>query len=517
MIELSIVIPTLNRAKYLGGALASILEQTFDANRYEIVVVDNGSTDNTRQVVERMHRKGGGKVRYVWEPCPGLHNGRHRGAREAHGEILLYGDDDIIASREWVEGIWESFDDPAVGIAGGKILPEWEEDPPQWVLDLWVKDDVGMYLGYLGLIDLGDGKKFVSSGYTYGCNFAIRKKTLYECGGFHPDGMPQELIRYRGDGETGLSGNALNRGYKILYNPKACVKHIVPKTRMSEDYISSRAFNQGISDSFTEIRKGCGVFSLFEKISEMNSRIAQVDRRITQMNRKIEETNRRIADVNRRVDIVENNLVSIASRNLVREIAGKLKALKRRRLQRGLALALHEAKNFDAGFLLAYRHSLQEEFYPILSDFLDQNWGHSSINRFIVKYILPSAELKEWAIEKYSVRMRDAFDSGHMLSKKEEVLQFLNIAEILNDARAKEFFVLQFNDWLKQNIESDWALQILQDDILRDLIKYDVNSLLLRRKLMSAWREGREYHRKLVRVDENLLKHVLQESYIGES
>jgi glycosyltransferase involved in cell wall biosynthesis len=516
MIQLSIVIPTLNRAKYLTGALASILEQTLDANRYEVVVVDNGSTDNTRQVVEEIRRQSGGRVRYVWEPSPGLHNGRHRGAREAYGEILLYGDDDIVASREWVEATWESFQDPTVGIAGGKILPEWEEDPPQWVLDLWVKDDVGMYLGYLGLIDLGDEKKFVSPGYTYGCNFAIRKTTLYECGGFHPDGMPQEQVRYRGDGETGLSGNAFNRGYKILYNPKACVKHIVPKSRMSEDYVCSRAFNQGISDSFTEIRKGCGVLSLFEKISEMNSRIAQADRKITQMNRKIEEANRRIEDVDRRVDTIENNLISIASRNLVREIAGKSRALKRRRLQRRLTLALCEANNFEAGFLLAYRHSLQEEFYPILSDFLDQNLGHSSINRFIVKYILPLAELKEWAIEKCSARMRDALHSGQIVSKKEEVLQFLNIAEILNDMGARDSFVLQFNEWLRQNIESDLALQILQDDIFRDLMKDDVNSLLLRRKLMSAWREGREYHRKLVRVDENLLKHVLRENYIGE-
>ncbi len=250
---LSVMIPTLNRAALLERALKSLTAQTFPGNLFEVIVIDNGSTDNTFQVCTKFEQKIT-NLRYVYDNNPGLHVGRHLGCKEARGEILVFGDDDIRAFPTWLEGIAESFRDPAVVLAGGKILPAFEIPPPAWVNALWWQTPWGRALGWYSLLDFGDKVLEISPDYVWGCNFSIRKTTLLEVGGFHPDSMPAELIRFRGDGETAVSIAVKNKGYKALYNPKASVYHFVSKDRMTFDYLYKRAFAQGVSDSYTQIR-----------------------------------------------------------------------------------------------------------------------------------------------------------------------------------------------------------------------------------------------------------------------
>jgi len=264
---LSVIIPTRNRADYLEDALESILVQTLKPEFYEVIVIDNGSVDNTRGIVDKLNLQHENRIKYIFEEEPGLHVGRHRGAKEAKGEILVYADDDIIASQEWLSAIQNAFKDPEVVLVGGKILPKWEGQIPEWINLFKSKVEWGWTIGYLSLLDFGDETKIISPGYVYGCNYSIRKTVLFECGGFHPDGMPQELIQYRGDGETALSRVIKGRGYKSLYEPKASVFHWVPSERLSVDYFCRRAFNQGISDSYTEIRAKYGLSNIFSQPS----------------------------------------------------------------------------------------------------------------------------------------------------------------------------------------------------------------------------------------------------------
>jgi glucosyl-dolichyl phosphate glucuronosyltransferase len=93
-IAISVIIPTLNRCSYLERALASAREQTFPSSEYEIIVVDNGSTDGTRDLVERLNQDGGKRLCYVYEGQLGLHHARHAGARAAKSWILIFTDDD---------------------------------------------------------------------------------------------------------------------------------------------------------------------------------------------------------------------------------------------------------------------------------------------------------------------------------------------------------------------------------------------------------------------------------------
>lgn len=247
MIQVSVIIPTLNRAFFLKNTLLSTLNQSFPQDEYEIIVIDNGSTDNTKQVVEDLNHQHNNRIRYFYDARPGLHIGRHIGAKHARGEILLYGDDDIIASPDWVKEIYACYSKKEVGAAGGKILPKFETTPPEW-LNIFPP-------GYLSLLDLGDKSFEMNTNDIYGCNLSIKKDILFKFGGFHPDSMPQNLIKYRGDGESALISRAMDAGYKTIHNPKAFVYHVIPSSRLTIDYFKRRAFSQGISDSFSLIRK----------------------------------------------------------------------------------------------------------------------------------------------------------------------------------------------------------------------------------------------------------------------
>lgn len=252
---ISIIIPTRNRSLLLEKVLKSLLTQTLSNDEFEVIIVDNGSTDGTRDVVEAFFPLLPNLLRYVYEPHPGLHAGRHRGFQEAQGDILVYADDDIEAFPTWLETIQACFKKADVALVGGKNLPNFETDPPDWLLSMWQPNISGdRVLGYLSILDLGDAPKAISPYFIFGCNFAIRRSVLKAAGGFHPDGMPQELIRYRGDGESYVSQYVQENGYQSTYHPEASVYHWVSASRMTPEYFCRRAYNQAISDSYTQIR-----------------------------------------------------------------------------------------------------------------------------------------------------------------------------------------------------------------------------------------------------------------------
>ncbi|MEM4218022.1 MAG: glycosyltransferase family 2 protein [Candidatus Methanomethylicaceae archaeon] len=253
--KISVVIPTCNRFAYLQDVIRSVQHHKLRSGDFEIIVVDNCPNREPHEVVEQTSKNVDSPSFYVRELNIGLHNGRHAGARHARGDILVYVDDDIIAAPGWLQAIAEAFEDPDVHLVGGRSLPQYEADPPDWLEVFWTHTPEGHhYCGYLSLVDLGDRPGEMDPNFVWGLNFAIRKQTLEMLGGFHPDGFPWELRRYRGDGETAVTRKAQALGLKAVYRPDALVYHRVPKSRLTVEYFERRAYLQGISDSFTAIR-----------------------------------------------------------------------------------------------------------------------------------------------------------------------------------------------------------------------------------------------------------------------
>ena len=145
MIHLSVIIPTRNRCALLDKTLRSISAQTFSPDLFEVIIVDNGSTDETSSIANR-YRGILKNLKYFYEARPGLHEGRHCGFRESAGSILTYADDDIEAFPTWLEGVYESFLQEDVGLVGGKDMPLYEEPPPDWINDLWESNSYGKFI-----------------------------------------------------------------------------------------------------------------------------------------------------------------------------------------------------------------------------------------------------------------------------------------------------------------------------------------------------------------------------------
>jgi len=147
--DISAVITTYNRSEMLAKALEAVLSQETGGVRYEVVVVDNNSTDDTRATVEALIAKGHSNLRYVFEPKQGIAHGRNAGIAAARGDIIAFTDDDNVVTPNWIATIKRSFaENPDVDFIGGKILPQWIEPPPKWLtVDHWWP---------LALLDRGD-------------------------------------------------------------------------------------------------------------------------------------------------------------------------------------------------------------------------------------------------------------------------------------------------------------------------------------------------------------------------
>jgi glycosyltransferase involved in cell wall biosynthesis len=253
---LSVVMPTRDRAPVLRKALASLREQTLPPDRFEVLVVDNGSTDDTRMEIESASEQSA-NIRYLFDSRPGLHVGRHRGLKEAAGDVLVFADDDIRPTPNWLAAIAENFADPTIAMVGGNNYPDFLAPTPAWLERLWRQPSLGgQAISMLSVLSLPAGRRDISPLLVWGCNFSIRRQVLLEAGGFHPDAMPPELIRFRGDGETHVSGHVAARGLRCVFDSRASVHHAVPAERMTLEYFRKRAYNQGVSDSYTQLRAG---------------------------------------------------------------------------------------------------------------------------------------------------------------------------------------------------------------------------------------------------------------------
>jgi glycosyltransferase involved in cell wall biosynthesis len=256
MVSLSVIIPTFNRSKQLEKTLVSLLLSKVDRDDFEIIIIDNGSTDSTKDVVQKyIDLYSDVKIHYCYDNVPGLLTGRHRGAKESKGDILTFIDDDVQVSSNWLSTIIEVMGNkPEISFLTGPSLPLYESIPPKWLDFFWNKETEGKSCSWLSLLDLGSEVLEIDPNYVWGLNFTVRKSVFYNLKGFHPDNIPKHLQQYQGDGETGLTIKAKKKGFKAFYHPNVLLYHYIETDRMTIEYFSRRAFYQGVCNSFTDLR-----------------------------------------------------------------------------------------------------------------------------------------------------------------------------------------------------------------------------------------------------------------------
>ncbi|BAY22554.1 glycosyl transferase family protein [Calothrix sp. NIES-2100] len=244
-IQISAIICTHNRDTYLGAAIDSLLAQDFAAN-FEVVVVDNGSSDRTCEVVAQ--RASNPRLKYVFEPIVGLSVARNTGANVASGEILAYLDDDAVASDRWLQVFYDAFNNNSqLAIAGGKVTLLWPQGvrQPQW-LSSGLTSNLGAY-------DLGDSPILINQpGLTpRGLNYSIRRSFLAEIGGFDPH-LGRVGKNLLSNEELQMTECALQQGWQVAYLPEALVAHNVAPERLNRSWFLNRGWWQGISECYRE-------------------------------------------------------------------------------------------------------------------------------------------------------------------------------------------------------------------------------------------------------------------------
>lgn len=170
MTDVSVVICTANRAEQLRLALDALLLQRTDRD-WETIVVDNASSDHTREVIEEFAARDT-HIKYVHEAQRGLGAARDTGWRHASGEIVSFTDDDCYLPTDYVDAICDVFlERSELGFVGGKVLLHDPEDAPVTILLREEPFDIA-------------ARSFVAAGTVHGANLSFRKTTLEKIGGF---------------------------------------------------------------------------------------------------------------------------------------------------------------------------------------------------------------------------------------------------------------------------------------------------------------------------------------------
>lgn len=238
--SVTVVICTHNRAAYLREALESVILQLDPQD--EVLVIDNRSTDETREVVRSF--EGSGHVRYLFEEMLGLCHARNAGWRNAAGAYVAYLDDDAVACPGWLAALRAAFRMlPAAGAVGGRVEPIWQGERP-----VWLSDEIAMSLT---IVDWSESPKMISdvrNEWLVGANMAFPAAVLATIGGFEPrlDRIGSNMLS---GGDVYLQEQIIGAGYPCFYYPAMAVRHRVPASRLSKKWFRRRYYWQGISDS----------------------------------------------------------------------------------------------------------------------------------------------------------------------------------------------------------------------------------------------------------------------------
>jgi glycosyltransferase involved in cell wall biosynthesis len=257
MIRLSLVIATYNRAEQLMVTLGSVAMQSADPATWECIVVDNNSSDNTRQRVEAFQREHSAlNIRYCFEKNQGLSHARNAGIAASRGDIVAFIDDDERIVEDFITAYIDLFDQhPDAMAAGGEIIAEYPTGRPRW-MSHYTERPIANPMSFGDKVRLFPAGRIPGGG-----NMAMRRKLFTVVGVFNTS-LGRTGKRLLGGEESELFERIAKQQYRVYYAPRAVMYHIIPAEKLTRDYFTRLSRNTGISQH-TRAKEHNRVFSLY--------------------------------------------------------------------------------------------------------------------------------------------------------------------------------------------------------------------------------------------------------------
>jgi glycosyltransferase involved in cell wall biosynthesis len=249
MVKYSVVIATYNRAADLRETLASLARLQPDG-AWEVVVVDNNSPDNTREIVEQAARTFPVELRYLFEREQGRSPALNAGIRAARGEIIATTDDDVRVPADWLNRASEGLAQLHCDYVGGRVLPIWGGPRP-----VWLPNHGGKQWAVIALLDYGRQPLEFGARVPLGVNMAFRRSAFDAAGVFDPNtGRKAGTLLGQEVREWCIRARAA--GVRGFYVPDMWLEHVIPADRLCKTYFRRWFYWRGISRAMLYERAG---------------------------------------------------------------------------------------------------------------------------------------------------------------------------------------------------------------------------------------------------------------------
>jgi glycosyltransferase involved in cell wall biosynthesis len=239
--KIAVILCTYNRGRSLAKTLDSLAaSEPSDSIDWEVLVVDNNSTDGTREVAQDFCRRFPGRFRYLFEPKPGKSYALNAGIREASGEVLAFVDDDVTVAAQWLQNLTRALHTGEWAGAGGRIVLQWPSSLPSW---LSIEGPYSRHC-FPGFDKVPETEAL--DGPPFGANMAFRREMFDKYGVFRTDLGPSaagDIPPHSEDTEFGR--RLIAAGEPLRYEPTAIVYHPVSEKRINKDYFLKWRFDLG--------------------------------------------------------------------------------------------------------------------------------------------------------------------------------------------------------------------------------------------------------------------------------
>jgi len=243
-VDISVIVCTFNRADNLPECVAHLDRQNdLTGVEWEVVIVDNNSTDDTADVVTDLQSRSAASIRYVFEAEQGLSAARNRGIAETASPYLCFIDDDIRVEPQWLRAVFDGFKERSADAVGGRILVQSAAPVPAWI-----NEDMR---GFLGHRDLGNEPHYMDgvTEFPFGGNMALSRRIIEQVGGFDTrmgrkgEGKKRQEL-FKGE-ETDYFRRVAAAGGRLYYVPDATVHHKILPHQLKKQFFRTIHFNAG--------------------------------------------------------------------------------------------------------------------------------------------------------------------------------------------------------------------------------------------------------------------------------